>query len=114
MEFNATRRWLDTAEAAAEFGFSRERLDSLIAVAPPDLPGSPVDISAIDSSRRRYRWDGDRIHEWLAEFGKWRSQQPNAAEHVTARVTPPRQIKPAAGAGRRRSIHRRLDDRNAL
>ena len=69
--FNATR--ICTEEAAQQLGVSRDTLDRMIAEAPADLAGGPVDIGSLTSKKHRWMWDASRLTEWWDAYGQWRA-----------------------------------------
>ena len=76
---------IDTDEAARRLGVSRERLDAMVTEAPPDLPGSPVNVACGDAKRRRLRWPANRLAEWFSAYGRWRAVQDARAKTVVPR-----------------------------
>ena len=79
---NATR--ISTDEAARALGLSRDTIDRMVAEAPADLPGGPVDIGRLASKKHRWVWDAARLTEWLDAYGQWR-----ASRRVSATVVRP-------------------------
>ena len=73
-----------TDEAARVLGVSRDTIDRMIAEAPADLPGGPVDIGALASKKHRWVWDAARLTEWWDAYGRWR-----ATRRVSATVMRP-------------------------
>jgi len=57
-------RLVGSDEAAQILGISRDTLDRLRELAPPDLPGAPVPVGT-GTKRRHLRWEVDRLKEWF-------------------------------------------------
>lgn len=77
--------WISTDEAAAIFGVDRETLDKMVAKAPPDLPGAPLDVS--HGVRRRWRWDPSRLTVWAAAYQTWKADRERKAKPHPSRRT---------------------------
>lgn len=62
---------LDLAASAEVLGVSVASVRRMLREAPPDLPGSPVQVGR-GSSRRHLRWDRESIAVWWAAYSAWR------------------------------------------
>lgn len=90
---------ISTDEAARVLGVSRDTLDRMIAEAPAELPGGPVDISSLTSRRRHWMWDSARLTEWWDAYGRWRASRRASLGVVRASTKHPRTMhaKPQNG-----------------
>ena len=98
--------WLTTTQVAEHLGINRCTLDEMLAAAPRDLPGSPVQIG-VGSKKRHLRWDAERIEEWFAAVQAWRQARASAgtAGPSSGPIRPPtpaprRSRKPRSPSGR--------------
>ena len=85
---NATR--ISTDEAARRLGVSRDTIDRMIAEAPADLAGGPVDIGSLTSKKHRWLWDADRLPEWWDAYGRWRATRRTSSMVVRPATRRPR------------------------
>lgn len=69
---------IDTRQAAALLGIARSTLDEMVARAPSNLPGAPVQVG-IGTRRRHLRWNPDQIVEWASAYSEWMASNPSTA-----------------------------------
>jgi hypothetical protein len=70
--------WIRTEEAAVRLSVGRATLDAMVARAPRDLPGAPVQVGH-GAQRRHLRWDPSTLSAWMEAFRAWEARSTVAS-----------------------------------